>query len=287
MPTCYLRPPSLLAGFHADLPDPAVPEIVHLGEQWAPRRMFIARHSHAVWELYLQITGVTCWEAEGRTYTLSPGSFFAAPPGLPHQMQGRPQDRHHFFFAALDLAPVLDRLPDLALSWSPASVRFQPEGGSLLPPFRHLVREVSLALPHRTAGLRLAVDALVLEASRLCVPPAPPAAFVGLHPAVRLAKELLDHQPGRAWRLASLAQMAGVSSHHLVECFTRELGVSPHRYLLGVRVQMAQEMLTASDIPVTDVALELGFSSSQHFAATFNRLTGETAQSYRIKRSEG
>lgn len=276
--------PHLLAGFHADRPDPSIPEIVHLGEQWASRRLFIPRHTHPVWEFYLQISGVSRWEAQGHTYTLMPGGFFAAPPGLPHQMHDRPQGKHHFFFAALDLAPVLARLPALAPGWDPPSVRFQEEGGALLPPFRQLVREVSLALPHRTAGLRLALDALVLEASRLCVPaagPTPAAPLAGRHPAVRRAKELLDHQPGQAWRLADLSQMAGVSAHHLVECFTREVGVSPRRYLLGVRIRSAQEMLAGSDLPITEVALELGFSSSQHFAATFKRLTGESAQEYR------
>lgn len=288
MPTRYTQPPNLLAGFHADLPDPSVPELAHLGEQWATRRLLVFRHSHPTWEFYLQISGVSGWDADGRTYTLTPGGFFAVPPGLPHQMHDRPQDKHHFFFAALDLTPVLERLPALVPQWSPPSVQFQAEGGALLPPFRQLVREVSLALPHRTAGLRLAVDALVLEASRLCAPTRLPAApLVGLHPAVRRAKELLDHQPGQAWRLADLAQRAGVSGHHLVECFTREVGVSPHRYLLGVRCRLAQEMLTGSDLPVTELALELGFSSSQHFAATFKRLTGETALRYRTKRKEG
>ena len=289
MPTCYTQPPHLLAGFRVEQPDPSVPEIVHLGEQWVSQRLFIGPHSHPVWELYLQISGASCWDAEGRTYTLTPGSFFAAPPGLPHQMHDRPQDKHHFFFAALDLAPILARLPALAPVWNPASALFHAGGGALLPPFRQLVREVSLALPHRATGLRLAVDALVLEVSRLCGPPAlsPPASrLLGCHPAVRLAQELLDHQPEQPWRLADLARRAGISAHHLVECFTREVGVSPRRYLLGVRVRLAQEMLAGSDLPVTEMALELGFSSSQHFAATFKRLTGETAQGYRARQRE-
>ena len=40
-------------------------------------------------------------------------------------------------------------------------------------------------------------------------------------------------------------------------------------------------MLAGKEIAVTDLALELGFSSSQHFMATFKRLTGETAVGYR------
>lgn len=324
------QPPGLLAGFHADLPDPAVPELIHIGEQWASRRLFVTNHSHDVWEFYLQISGESRWDAPGRTYTLTPGGFFAAPPGVPHQMHDRPQDKHHFFFAAIDLSVVLARLAALAAEeapppqfwgagarkdkdragadsspslvphtwgggassplscghpWQRDAVVFLTRGETLLAPFRQLIREVSLTLPHRASGMRLALDALVLEASRLLetslAAPREPQSLTLRHPAVLRAKELLDHQPGRAWRLADLARMAGVSAHHLVECFTREVGVSPRRYLLSVRVRLAQEMLTGSDTAVTDLALELGFSSSQHFAATFKRLTGETAQGYR------
>ena len=281
----YGHPPDVLAGFHADRPDADVPELVHIGEQWASRRLFIPSHSHAVWEFYLQISGESRWDAPGATYTLTPGAFFAAPPYVPHRMHERPDDKHHFFFAAIDLPAVCARLPALAPAWHQGGSIFRPRGETLTAPFRQLIREVSLALPHQTAGIRLALDALVLEAARLAETPAPGEthSLTLRHPAVLRAKELLDHQPERPWRLPDLAHLAGVSAHHLVECFTREVGVSPHRYLLAVRVRLAQEMLTGSDIAVTDLALELGFSSSQHFAATFKRLTGETAQGYRAQ----
>ena len=238
----------------------------------------------------MQISGESRWDSSGRTDTLTPGGFFAAPPGVQHQMHDRPDDKHHFFFAAIDLSEVFTRLPVLMSPWHRDTIVFLPHCETLFAPFRQLVREVSLTLPHRAAGMRLALDALVLEASRLLeaseTSPTEPLSLTLRHPAVRLAKELLDHQPSRAWHLADLAQMAGVSSHHLVECFTREVGVSPRQYLLSVRVRLAQEMLAGSDIAITDLALELGFSSSQHFAATFKRLTGETAQGYRVRQKE-
>ena len=283
-------PPELLAGFHAYGPDPDVPEIVHAGEQWASRRLLIPTHVHPVWEFYAQVSGESCWDGPDGSYLLRPSDFFAAPPGVPHRMHDRPQDKHHFFFAALDLDVVLARLPDVAPLWRNETVVFMAGAESLLAPFRHLIREISLSLPHRAAGLRLALDALVLEASRLleAAPGEVPPSLTLRHPAVRRAKDALDGEPGRTWRLADLAQTAGVSPNHLVECFTREVGVSPRRYLLGVRVRMAQEMLTASDVGVSDLALELGFASGQHFAATFKRLTGETALGYRARqRSRG
>ena len=74
----YFRPRNLLAGFHADSVEEGVPELVHVGEQWAPTSYFIGSHTHTVWEFYLQLDGASTWVAPGREYVLRPGAFFAA-----------------------------------------------------------------------------------------------------------------------------------------------------------------------------------------------------------------
>ena len=54
MPETYFsRPSNLLSGFHVELPDPDVPELLQTEEQWASRRLLITSHSHIVWEFYL------------------------------------------------------------------------------------------------------------------------------------------------------------------------------------------------------------------------------------------
>src|SRR3989442_1158704 len=113
----YIRPKGLLAGFHADSPASRVPELVHIGEQWAPAQWFIGDHDHDVWEFYLQLDGVTEWTSLGRTYLLRPGGFFAAPPRVRHSMKRGPRTKHHFFFAAIDLEPIIARHESLRPLW--------------------------------------------------------------------------------------------------------------------------------------------------------------------------
>ena len=277
----YHHPPGLVAGFHAQEPEADVPELIHIGEQWAPRSYPITIHTHRTWEFYLQLSGESVWEGPERAYTLRPGCFFATPPAVPHRLMKARELKHHFFFAAIDLATVLTRLPTLEAEWRRDTIICVPDGEALVTPFRQLIREVSLSLPHRALGLRSALDYLVLEASRLLKRTDGAEPRVLRHPAVRRAQELLEHQPGVSWRLEDLARHAGLSANHLAECFTREVGVPPHQYLLQARVARAQEMLRQTDISVTDLALELGFASSQHFAAVFKRLTGQTARACR------
>jgi AraC-like DNA-binding protein len=277
----FLRPKGLLAGFHACAPDPRVPELIHAGEQWAPADFFIPEHTHPVWEFYFQISGESQWDGGGKSHALKPGGFFAAAPSVRHRMRERPKARHHFLYAAIDLDLIGRRIKELSGSWRGRRIVSEPHAEALLAPFRQLIREVSALLPHRTAGIRTALDTLVIEATRLLEKDSRGGSLIAGHPAVVRCREILDHHPAEQWKLAELARLAGLSPSRLSECFMRDTGLSPHQYLLHARIETAKEMLRQSDVSVTTLALDLGFSSSQHFATTFKRVTGGTAHAYR------
>jgi AraC-like DNA-binding protein/quercetin dioxygenase-like cupin family protein len=291
----FSRPDKLLAGFSVIEPDDGVPELQHAGEQWVGARFRVEDHRHATWEFYLQVDGSSWWEGPGRTYEVSTGDFFAVAPGIAHQMTEAANDKHHFLFAAINLPVVLERHPDFAPLWANHDVIYRPHSEALLDPFRAIVREVSRDLPHRAAALRLALDALVLEATRLLeleqnVPDMRllSDSHLLIHPAVAHARELLEYQPTRDWKVADLARMCGLSAGHLAHLFTTEIGVPPRQYLLRVRIERARGLLAHSDVPITQLALELGFASSQHFAAAFKQITGQSANAYRkAARGEG
>lgn len=280
----FHRPGNILAGFHMSRIDPAVPELVHIGEQWAAESYVIGKHAHDVWEFYLQLDGVSEWAAHGKRFVLKPGGFFAAVPGVEHAMRDRPKRKHHFFFAAIDLKPVLARHPNLAPHWQERGGEcvFFPHGESLRAPFRQLIREVSMRLPHRAEGLRAALDYVVIEASRLFEAAARgQESIVAMHPAVQQARQMLELHHAEPWRLDDLGKLVGVSPNHLVQLFTREVGVSPHQYLVQQRIERAKELLRDTDVAITQLALDLGFSSSQHFAKIFKQKTKCSALEFR------
>lgn len=283
----YQRPEGVLAGFHADIPEPQVPELVHIGEQWAARTYRIPPHIHACWEFYLQVSGTSRWsDAYHAEFTLLPGGFLAMPPGLRHTLRDVSPLRHHFYFAAIDLSLLQGRLPEIACLWHGTRAVFAENGGSLIQPFRQLVREVSLHLPQRPLGTRAALDVLLVEASRL-VQGAERKPHLQMHPAILYARNLLDTHPAMPWLLSDLAHRVGLSPQHLAERFQQEVGLPPHQYLLQQRIVWAQEMLERGDLSMAEVGLEVGFGSSQHFATVFKRLTGLTPREYRRVKNEG
>lgn len=184
---------------------------------------------------------------------------------MEHALAARPATNHHFFYAAFELETALARRPALRPAWT--RTRHAAGGERLLPAFQTLVRELALRLPFPADGLAAALDVLLVEATRVLAAPGA-APVLATHPAVTATRALLDAHYDRRWPLAELAARVGLSPKHLHELFSREVGVTPHRYQMDRRLQRAHELLTATDLPITTIAFELGFSSSQQFART-------------------
>jgi len=83
------------------------------------------------------------------------------------------------------------------------------------------------------------------------------------------------------WTLEEMAGLAGLGNTAFSEKVKRFSGFSPLNYLINIRIAEASRLLKSSDKSLTDIALETGFYSSQHFSTTFKKLTGYTPRDYR------
>jgi AraC-like DNA-binding protein len=271
-----------LAGFAAHAPAAGVPELVSLGEQWAPTQFEIAAHAHRTWELYLQIDGRSAWHSDRASHELGPGIGYIVPPGVVHQLRVKPTGAHHFYYAEIDVAGVLRRQRELRSAWR-SSRRFHVlPAQSLHDPFKQLVHQVTLEAAHRDLAIRLALDELIVAATRLLSSSAT-RHLVVRHPSVVRACHLIEREPGADWTLQRLARASGSSASHLAALFQRELGQPPHRYLLRHRIEVARARLRDTDVSVTQLSGELGFSSSQHFAKMFRKYVGASARTWRTR----
>jgi AraC-like DNA-binding protein len=274
------RPSGLRAGFHAEVGDP-VSGLHHAGEQWAPARFLITPHSHPVWEFYLQVHGVTRWVVGSRLFALQPGHLLGVAPRVEHHMPEESGGNHHFYFAAIDVATTLARVPTLASVWQQAPIIVHRADGHLLAdPFDQLIRELTATRSFAADGLTLAVDRLLLEISRLLVPGSP-TTQLAVHPAIMRVQDLLDRDYARRWTLRELADRVGLAPTYLSGQFTADVGQPPHRYLLERRVDRARQLLDTSELPITVIGIEVGFGSGQHLARVFRQLTGYTPREYR------
>jgi AraC family transcriptional regulator len=76
--------------------------------------------------------------------------------------------------------------------------------------------------------------------------------------------------------LESVASMAGLSASHFKVLFGRSVGVPLHQYVIRCRVKRAEFLLRRGDLPVSQVAVEVGFCHQSHLALHMRRTLGVT-----------
>ena len=81
--------------------------------------------------------------------------------------------------------------------------------------------------------------------------------------------------------LEQAAGQAGISPFHFLRLFSSVLGVTPHQYLVRSRLRHAARLLADNDIPVTDVAYDVGFGDLSNFVRTFHRAAGVSPRRFR------
>ena len=81
--------------------------------------------------------------------------------------------------------------------------------------------------------------------------------------------------------LAGLAAIAGLGKHHFLRVFRRSVGMTPHQYVLRVRMGRAARRLATTKDSVLVVALDSGFNDLSTFNARFRATFGASPSKYR------
>ena len=136
-------------------------------------------------------------------------------------------------------------------------------------PRRENCRFYDLAAQAEAAGFRPCLRCRPELAPRQLVWSTQDAPAILAREAVRLLESGTLQDPAHGAGLQALAARLGVSDRHLRRVFEASLGVSPLQYLQTRRLLAAKQLLTDTDLPVTQVALASGFGSVRRFNAAF------------------
>jgi AraC family transcriptional regulator len=99
---------------------------------------------------------------------------------------------------------------------------------------------------------------------------------------LRLVLEYIEDTLGQPIKLRELAALAAISARHFERAFRQSTGFSPHAYVMDRRLHRARGLLTnRPELPIEQIALQLGFSSSSHFSSAFRRQTRLTPTEFR------
>lgn len=93
-------------------------------------------------------------------------------------------------------------------------------------------------------------------------------------------KQRLERAPENKFSINDMAQATCTSKYHLIRCFKRAVGLTPHQFQLQNRIRKAQRLLSSADT-ITKAALTAGFCDQSHFIKHFEKYTGLTPTDYK------
>jgi AraC family transcriptional regulator len=174
-----------------------------------------------------------------------------------------------------ELAPTAFVRDTTILSFRQQRLRIDARTQALLALLRHSLRQniaepleaetLALTLVQRTLGARTTHE---------------PGATLGRQLLVDRVKLVLASDLARRWTLAEIAAEVRGSPVYLTQVFQQVEGVPLYRYQLNLRLARALDLL-AQYADLTDLSLELGFSSHSHFSAAFREAYGRSPSEFR------
>lgn len=156
-----------------------------------------------------------------------------------------------------------------------------------LPPLRSVSALVARAAAGVTGsfsvsweelGVRLAADAVRLAAG---ASPEPAHLPLNAEALVSRAVRRIAAHVDATLTLERLARDAGLSPYHFLRTFERVIGVTPHQYVLRVRLRKAATRLITEADKVVDIAFDSGFGDVSNFNRAFRAEFGLSPRAFR------
>jgi transcriptional regulator GlxA family with amidase domain len=98
--------------------------------------------------------------------------------------------------------------------------------------------------------------------------------------------ELMEANLSEPLSLIEIADHVDLSRRQIERLFRTEMGRSPARYYLEIRLDRARHLLIQSSMPVVEVAVACGFVSASHFSKCYRELYARSPQQERIDRKQ-
>lgn len=95
------------------------------------------------------------------------------------------------------------------------------------------------------------------------------------------ARDAMDRQYADPLDIAALARIAHVSQAHFIRTFRAVFGETPNRYLQRRRVERAMFLLRETDRSITDICMDVGFTSLGTFSRMFRDVVGVAPSDFR------
>lgn len=247
--------------------DPALPfvEARRVGDG---RQVCYAAHSHAGFSIGVITGGRSTYLTGDARHEVAAGTTVLMNPGVVHSCNPIDGEPWAYLMLFVDMPWLLERgfaLPASTMSTSSALY------GRMLELFAALFDCQTHDKAAQLEAFFVALPGYLNEGAAVRPPP---------HPRLELAAAFIRAHRLDPVTLEDICAASGLSRAYLIRAFGKRFGLSPHAYLLDLRVQHARALLRAGR-PIAEVALESGFADQAHLQRAFKRHLAMTPGHYR------
>jgi AraC-like DNA-binding protein len=260
-----------------------------------PHDLTEVEHSHDFCELAIVTRGKAMHTLEGSEFPVSAGDVFLLQGRQKHYFH----DREELDLINIMYDPEKISLPESELRKMPGYCamflleptyrrrhRFASRLHLKRVPLAHVEHlaeameyESDQADPGHEVALRAKLLELMVYLSRAYIDTDTTEA----HALLRVGNVIVALENGfsQDWKLDDLLSIAHMSRSNFMRVFRQATGQTPIEYLVRLRIQKSIELLRNTDLTITEIALEVGFSDSNYFTRQFRRATGSPPRSFR------
>ncbi len=268
-----------------------MPEVLGLG--WSTFRQGTLGgprpSSSKSWEICFVDEGSVEWWIHDELFETGPKSLFINKPGEWHGGASgmvQPCEMYwiQFFFPPEGELPGLHEqtVAEIKKIFSGMQKRHFPASAQMQSFFEQLLDEQRRQTMYAESAARAAFHQILIGTARDYLA----QEKIEFSPSIKKALDWMDAHATEDFHSEHLARQVGLSVGHFYKLFRQEVGLSPANYYVRQRLSRAKQLLRNSTLTITDIAVALGFSSSQYFSTVFKRYVGLSPSEYRRLRQE-
>lgn len=253
-------------------------------------------HWHEFFELMLVTDGSGSNIVNGTVLPMQAGSAFLLTPADFHEIVPEPDSRVTYYNIIFPESAISKELHDALFQHHMSySVRFDPAEASYVQVLAdRLWKEAQQTASTRRIAMRGLLELLLIVLLRQAdtaihrhSSQQPAETLTGLlQSPIRNALVYIHHHYREPLSLADAARHANLSVNYFSEQFSRHTGIPFQLYVQALRLEFARNLLSVSDLSVTEVCHTAGFQTLTHFERTFKKRYGcppkQFAMKYRI-----
>jgi AraC-like DNA-binding protein len=240
------------------------------------RERFTTERSHKeAYLIFYTLGGAGIIEQGGQSITLGQNQALLMDCRTPQRYVTDPI-RHHWYH----LWAHVNGEGAKAISQAMGLPRLQPASlplADVKPIFETIFENMKKEGYIESLTTSLAVDKLLTS---IALAPDSRGSFVEFD-AVSVARRYMEEHYAEDLHVDDIARAAAISTSQLIRLFKRQLGTTPHSYLLRYRITQAKELLAETTIPVATIARQVGFASESNFSYRFGEMCGQSPSAYR------